>query len=104
MAAPGMGAAVVVATLLALGGCGASADDTTCGEYAGMGSEDQTSEIRSLLSEHDLVEDDTGNVRSLTASVRGYCGANPNGKLGDAGDWCSSTWRPKNENSITCFD
>ena len=48
----GIGTAVVVSALLALGGCGASADDTTCGEYADMEFDDQTSEIRSLLSEH----------------------------------------------------
>ena len=101
MPGPGIGTAVVLAALLTLSGCGASADDTTCGEYAGMDSDDQTSEIRSLLSEHDLVEDDTGNVRSLTRGVREYCGAEPDGKLGDAADWSASSWRTKDPNSVS---
>ncbi|WP_113832623.1 hypothetical protein [Blastococcus sp. TF02-09] len=57
MAQPGTGMVVVVACLLALGGCGASADDTTCTEYVRMEFEDQTSVIRSLLNAHDLDED-----------------------------------------------
>ena len=92
-----------MAALLTLGGCGASADDTTCGEYNGMDSEDKTSSIRSLLSEHDLVEDDTSNIRDLSGSVGDYCAANPDGKMGDGADWCASSWVPKDKNSITCY-
>jgi hypothetical protein len=105
MAQPGIGTAVVVAALLALGGCGASADDTTCSEYASMEFEDQTSEIRSLLTAHDLEGNDTGNIRSLKASVANFCGSgsgtfveetsNPDGKLDDAADWSGSFWREK---------
>ena len=102
IAAPGIGAAVVVATLLTLGGCGASPDDTTCGEYASMDSDDQTSTIRSLLDEHDLDDDDAGNIRGLTSGVRDYCGAEPDEKLGDAADWCASSWAAKYPNSISC--
>lgn len=105
MAAPGIGAAVVVAALLVLGGCGASADDTTCAEYTNMDSEEKTSEIRSLLREHTLDDDDLGNIRSLLRGARSYCGGNPDGKLGGAGDWCSSSWREKEGTStITCHD
>ena len=112
MAAPGIGAAVVVATLLALGGCGASADDTTCGEYARMDFENQTAEIRSLLSAHDLLADDTGNIRNLKRAVARHCGggdstfvertSNPDGKLDDATDWCKSSWRQKVDAGIGC--
>jgi hypothetical protein len=111
MAASGIGAAVAVATLLALGGCGASAGNTTCGEYARMDFEDQTSEIRSLLSAHDLLADDTGNIRNLKRAVARHCGgnstfvertSNPDGKLDDATDWCKSSWRQEMSSRIDC--
>ncbi|MBJ7450526.1 MAG: hypothetical protein JHC71_00415 [Blastococcus sp.] len=110
--------AVVVAALLALGGCGASADDITCGEYADMEFEDQTSAIQSLLAEHDLDENDTGNIRSLKASVANFCGSgsstipgrgtstlvtettNPDGKLNDAPNWSGSRWRPADPTTL----
>ena len=110
--------AVVVAALVALGGCGASADDTTCGEYADMEFEEQTAAIQSVLAEHDLDENDTGNIRSLKASVASFCGSgssvipgsgsstlvtettNPDGKLGDGGDWSGSHWRPKDPTTL----
>ncbi|WP_113832417.1 hypothetical protein [Blastococcus sp. TF02-09] len=91
-----------MATLLTLRACGASPDDTTCGEYASIDADDQTSTIRSLLDEHDLDDDDTGNLRSLWREVRGYCGAEPDGKLGDAADWCASSWAAKYPDSISC--
>ena len=106
--------AVVVAALVALGGCGASADDTTCGEYADMEFEEQTSAIQSVLAEHDLDENDTGNIRSLKARVANLCGSGdgtveetrlPDEKLGDAADWCESFWREKGVAGIpTCHD
>jgi hypothetical protein len=95
MAGPGIGAALVVAALLALGGCGASADDTTCDEYGRMEREDRVSEIRALLSEHDLDEDDPGNLDSVWSTAAHYCGGDPDGELGDAADWSASSWREK---------
>ena len=109
--------AVVVTALVALGGCGDSADDITCGEYADMEFEDQTSAIQSLLAEHDLHENDTGNVRSMKASVTIFCGTgdtlpgrgsstlvtettNPDGKLGDAPDWSGSHWRTEDPTTL----
>ena len=106
--------AVVVAALVALGGCGASADDTTCGEYADMEFEDQTSAIRSLLAEHDLDENDKGNIRSLRRSVVNICGGGdgpfleetrlPDQRLADLTGWCNSHWRKEFDGDLSCND
>jgi len=87
------------ALALSLTGC-SGAGDTTCQEYAEMGLKGQTSELRSLLSSHDLDPDSSSNIAGVTQAVANLCGStvmlgqtsNPDAVLDDAADWEATTW------------
>lgn len=85
--------AVAAIAIFAVAGC-SDAGSTTCSEFQAQSSADQSSTLRSLLSEHDLKMLDSGNTIGVTNAVTSFCSMSGNSgtSIDDAVDWDSGTW------------
>ncbi|MCW2534249.1 MAG: hypothetical protein JWP62_3819 [Blastococcus sp.] len=83
--------APMLAVTLTVSGC-SQAGGMTCGEFNAQGISEQTDTLRSLLREHDLEPNDTGNVQGVSTAVTSLCSSDPSAELDAATDWESDTW------------
>jgi hypothetical protein len=74
-----------------LTGC-SSTGDMTCAEFQGQGMAEQADTLGDLLSDHDLVSSDPGNIEGVTAAVSNLCASNSDATLDESANWDSSTW------------